>query len=69
MSADELDFETTCPDRVWVDDITYVWTAEGWCYLAVLLDLYRHRKPRYSGNDLVGERSPLYEKRIYVRRF
>ncbi|MBX3321293.1 MAG: DDE-type integrase/transposase/recombinase [Nitrospira sp.] len=28
------------PNRVWAGDITYVWTLEGWLYLAVLLDLY-----------------------------
>jgi putative transposase len=27
-------------DTVWVGDITYLWTAEGWQYLAVFLDLY-----------------------------
>jgi putative transposase len=32
---------TVCqPDKVWVSDITYVWTDEGWLYLAVFLDLY-----------------------------
>jgi len=28
------------PNRVWAGDLTYVWTLEGWLYLAVLLDLY-----------------------------
>lgn len=28
------------PDEVWASDITYVWTAEGWLYLVVFLDLY-----------------------------
>jgi putative transposase len=28
------------PNQVWVGDITYVWTAEGWLYVAVFLDLY-----------------------------
>lgn len=32
-------FEVEHPDRVWVADITYLPTAEGWLYLAVLLDL------------------------------
>ncbi len=32
-------FEVTAPDRVWAGDITYIATAEGWLYLAVLLDL------------------------------
>jgi transposase InsO family protein len=30
-------------DQAWVRDITYIWTAEGWAYLAVLLDLYSRR--------------------------
>jgi putative transposase len=35
----QQDFSADQPDQVWVGDITYVWTAEGWSYLAVLLDL------------------------------
>lgn len=30
-------------DRVWVGDITYLWTAAGWLYLAVILDLSSRR--------------------------
>jgi len=33
-------FRVPQPNRVWAGDITYVWTLEGWLYLAVLLDLY-----------------------------
>ena len=33
-------FTVSQPNRVWAGDITYVWTMEGWLYLAVLLDLY-----------------------------
>lgn len=33
-------FSVTQPNRVWAGDISYVWTAEGWLYLAVVLDLY-----------------------------
>jgi transposase InsO family protein len=33
-------FKVEEPDKVWVSDITYVWTDEGWLYLAVFLDLY-----------------------------
>jgi putative transposase len=36
-------FAVEQPDQVWVGDITYVWTAEGWLYLAVLLDLYSRK--------------------------
>lgn len=30
----------SCPDKVWVADITYLWTREGWLYLATVMDLY-----------------------------
>jgi transposase InsO family protein len=33
-------FTVSQPNRVWASDITYIWTLEGWLYLAVLLDLY-----------------------------
>jgi len=39
----EQDFTATAPNQAWVGDITYIWTAEGWAYLAVLLDLYSRR--------------------------
>ncbi|MEI7771300.1 MAG: IS3 family transposase, partial [Chloroflexales bacterium] len=37
------DFHAVAPDRVWVADITYVPTREGWLYLAVVLDLFARR--------------------------
>ena len=36
-------FAVAEPNRVWAGDITYVWTTEGWLYLAVVLDLYSRR--------------------------
>jgi putative transposase len=36
-------FAVAAPDRGWVADITYLWTHEGWLYLAVILDLYSRR--------------------------
>jgi transposase InsO family protein len=36
-------FDVAKPDQVWVGDSTYVWTAAGWEYLAVLLDLYSRK--------------------------
>ena len=32
-------FEASHPNQVWLADITYVWTAEGWMYLAAVMDL------------------------------
>jgi putative transposase len=34
------DFSAERPHQIWTSDITYLWTTEGWLYLAVILDLY-----------------------------
>ncbi len=39
----ERNFVAHAPDQLWVGDITYVWTREGWMYLAVLIDVYSRR--------------------------
>ncbi len=36
-------FVATRMHQVWMSDITYIWTAEGWLYLAVVLDLYTRK--------------------------
>jgi transposase InsO family protein len=36
----ERDFSPVQPNSTWATDITYVWTGEGWLYLAVVLDLF-----------------------------
>ena len=36
----DREFEVDHPDRVYVGDITYVWTNEGWMYLSVWIDLF-----------------------------
>lgn len=37
------DFTSPGPDCRWVTDITYVWTLEGWLYLAVVMDLFSRK--------------------------
>jgi transposase InsO family protein len=37
------DFIIDMPDKVWVSDITYLRTYEGWCYLATVIDLFSRR--------------------------
>jgi putative transposase len=39
----ERNFEVNAPNEVWVTDITYIWTREGWLYLAAILDLFARR--------------------------
>jgi len=36
-------FNPSAPNQVWGTDITYLWTQEGWLYLAVVIDLYSRR--------------------------
>ena len=36
------------PNQKWVADFTYIWTAEGWLYVAVVLDLYSRRAVGWS---------------------
>ena len=44
-------FEVSEPDRVYVSDITYVWTKEGWLYLAVVIDLFSRQVVGWSMKD------------------
>jgi putative transposase len=41
-------FTMATPNRGWVTDITYLWTLEGWLYLAVILDLFSRRVVGWS---------------------
>lgn len=42
------DFRASAPNQKWVSDITYVWTAEGWLYLCVIIDLYSRKVVGWS---------------------
>jgi len=41
-------FDVGQPDQVYVGDITYLWTQEGWLYLAVIIDLYSRKVVGWS---------------------
>lgn len=41
-------FTATAPNKIWVTDITYIWTREGWLYLAAILDLFSRRVVGWS---------------------
>jgi putative transposase len=41
-------FDVDAPNEVYVSDITYVWTQEGWLYLAVVIDLYSRKVVGWS---------------------
>ena len=50
VSANVLDrrFEAPAANRKWVADFTYIWTAEGWLYVAAVLDLFSRRVVGWS---------------------
>jgi putative transposase len=45
------DFEATGPNQKWGVDISYIWTAEGWLYLAIVLDFFSRRIIGWSVSD------------------
>jgi putative transposase len=52
-------FDIDHPNQVWASDITYVWTQQGWLYLAVIIDLFSRRVVGYSMGDDLGTQLPL----------
>jgi putative transposase len=44
-------FTVTAPNTRWATDITYLWTLEGWLYLAVMLDLFSRRVVGWSVSE------------------
>jgi transposase InsO family protein len=49
----------TAPDQVWVTDITYVPTQEGWLYLAGVLDLYSRKVVGWAMGESLAATLPL----------
>jgi putative transposase len=45
------DFAATGPNQKWGADISYVWTKEGWLYLAVVIDLFARRVVGWATSD------------------
>jgi transposase InsO family protein len=47
----ERNFVQEAPNKVWVTDVTYIFTAEGWLYLAAMLDLFSRRVVGWATSD------------------
>lgn len=58
------EFTTNAPNKVWVGDITYIDTMEGWIYLAVLIDLFSRRVVGWSIADHLRTELPLAALRM-----
>ncbi len=44
-------FTAEAPNQRWIADFTYIWTAEGWLYIAVVIDLFSRRAVGWSMSD------------------
>jgi putative transposase len=53
------DFTAGAPGRAWLADLTYIRTAEGWLYLAVVLDLFSRRAVGWAMADHLGHELAL----------
>ena len=66
----DQDFTATAPNEKWGVDISYVWTREGWLYLAVVIDLFSRRVVGWAVVDRLHRRLALaaLSKAITMRR-
>ncbi len=53
ISPNRLDrqFQVTKPNQVWTTDITYVWTLQGWLYVAIVIDLFSRQVVGWAIDD------------------
>jgi transposase InsO family protein len=55
----DRNFTTTAPNRIWLADITYIETDQGWLYLATVLDLYSRKIVGWAMCDHLRADLPL----------
>ena len=61
-------FEVLAPNVAWVTDITYVWTDEGWLYLAAILDLFSRRAVGFAMSERIDRGLAIQALRTAVGR-
>ena len=55
----ERNFIAAAPNRIWLADITYIETDEGWLYLATVMDLYSRKIVGWAMADHLRRRTAL----------
>jgi putative transposase len=53
------EFHAAAPNRVWVTDMTYIWTWEGWLFLAAIVDVFSRRVVGWAMADHLRTELPL----------
>lgn len=64
----ERNFEVPEPDRIYCADITYIWTAEGWLYLAIVLDLFSRQIVGWSMSTRIKKELVINSLRMAIWR-
>ena len=62
------DFKPAVPNQAWAADITYLWTKEGWLYLAVVLDLFSRKIVGWSMAPSMDRELVLNSFRMALRQ-
>ncbi len=55
-------------DRAWVTDITYLWTREGWLYLATVVDLTSRRVVGWAASTTLARELPIAALQMAIAR-
>lgn len=64
----DRNFRATAPNRVWLADITYIPTGEGWLYLAAVMDLYSRKIVGWAMRDHLRAELPLAALMMALQR-
>ncbi|WP_243137018.1 IS3 family transposase [Alkaliphilus serpentinus] len=64
----EQDFNIKIPNTVWVGDITYNWTEEGWLYTAIVKDLCTKDVVGYAMGDRINKELVIKAMKMALRR-
>jgi len=64
----DRNFKVSDPDCVYCADITYIWTAEGWLYLAVVLDLFSRQIVGWSMSNRIKKKLVVDALRMAIWR-
>lgn len=59
-------FNVDQPNKVWVTDITYIWTLEGWVYLASVMDLFSRKIVGWSQGSNMEKKLPLQALKMAI---
>jgi putative transposase len=64
----DRNFSASKPNQKWTQDITYIWTREGWLYLAVVIDLFARMIVGWSMSERMGQELVIDALRMAIWR-